>query len=369
MGKQIKKKIEEFDKSEMLIKDAFGRHSQKTKLELVNFTEKPLIADINLELLSFAVNKAEDFKISSKSSNRTKKVIMLAKFLFAKYKTPKILEQVWDINQKSNARALEYRKWFVCVGTGGSLHKEYLNTFLTKKESHFFINCPFTDISVDAAIVYSIAMAETSNAGLALRIAKSELATVNIRDEFWRNVVRFFAQKDKTPKSIVEINDLLDFLKAEKNNNPKFSIFGNGWTLASLKKRMVDWHYELSRAKEMGSYKWDGHAIPNFQYIKHEGKTNQEIWTIDQILTSKELLAEGKAQRHCVYSYRDGCRSSRISIWSMKMNGKRKVTIEVQNNGNIVQARRFSNILVKPEEDNLIREWANKNMLYPKYYR
>ena len=144
MGKQNKKKIEAFESSEMRFKQSIANHSNKVKVENATNQEVPAISEIEPELLHFAINDPYSFKYTLKSSNRDKKVRVLAKFLFSKYKTPKILEQVWDgptiqgrSGSKKKSSDIRYRKWFVCAATGGSLYKEHLKTFLTKKEVCF----------------------------------------------------------------------------------------------------------------------------------------------------------------------------------------------------------------------------------------
>jgi len=371
MGRQTRIKNEKEEAFENQFKNVFGHHSKNKKLALASQTEKPLLDDIDSELLQNAVNSVDTFKCNLKTSNRTKKVTLLAKHLFSKYKAPKILEQVWDSKYKTMQRSgtinksfLEYKKWFVCVGTGGSIHKEFFKGFLTKKEGHTFLMCPYTDLSVEQALVYSIAVCENSNVGNALRIAKSKLNEKNIKDEFWKNVIKFFAQEGKTPESINAINDLVDFIVAEKAANRHFSVFGNGLTLDSLKKRMIDWHYALRRMKAMGNIEWEGHDIDDFLLMRNEDKLNEEKWTINQIKSAKLLMEEGNAQHHCVASYKNNCINGNISIWSLKMNGKRKVTIELRNNGSIAQVRGYANRMATGEENSIIIEWCKVNNFY-----
>jgi hypothetical protein len=373
MGKQNKKKIEEFESNEMRFKQSIANHSNKQKVESLSQQEIPAITEIEDVLLPFAINDPQNFKYTLKSSDRDKKVRLLAKFLFSKYKTPKILEQVWDGpvvqgrgTTKKKSSALRYRQWFVCAATGGSLYKEHLKNFLTKKEGALFVNCPF-DLTIDQGVVYSIAFAEGNNAGTSLRIAKSKLNEKNYETEFWKNVIKFFAQEGKTPETIEKINDLVDFIQSQKMENAAFNIFGNGWTLSSLTKRMHDWHYDLRRTKKMGNFSWEGHDFKDFKFTKRKDEYNPEEWTITQIKTSKDLLDEGKQQHHCVFGYKNSCISGAASIWSLKVNGKRKVTIELRDNYCIVQARGFGNRKTTGEEDNFIRMWSNENNLTISY--
>lgn len=372
MGKSYKKKIAEFDEKEAKFKESIAIHSNKIKMEKLDETDIPLIEEIDEELLRFAVNNPKDFKDKSKSKNRDKKLLTFAKFIFVKYKTPKILDKVWASSYHEGKEMrhkninINYRKWFVCAATGGSIYKSYLKSFLTKKEAFNFINCPF-DLDINQALIYAIALSESENVGVSLKIAKSKINEKDYENVFWKNVIKFFSQENKTPDKIDDINDLVDFLNSEYDRNPNFNIFGNGWTLQSITKRMHDWHYNLNRAKKLGSFTWEGHEFKNFSYIKREDKIDREDWVITQIKSSKELLAEGSKQHHCVFGYKNYCIKGITSIWSLKMNNKRKVTIEVKSDGRIVQARGFANKKTTGEEDNIIRMWAKENNLQMSY--
>lgn len=93
MGKQNKKKIEAFESSEMRFKQSIANHSNKIKVENSTKQEVPAISEIEPELLTFAINDPDSFKYTLKSSNRDKKVRMLAKFLFQNTKHPKFLNK------------------------------------------------------------------------------------------------------------------------------------------------------------------------------------------------------------------------------------------------------------------------------------
>jgi hypothetical protein len=371
MGKQTKRKQDEAFEHEDKFKNVFAFHSKKVKDTSSAYVEKPLTAAFSEKHIQSAINDPEMFKCSLKGNNRNRKILLLAKHMFAQYKIPKILEKVWDEKEGrmviDESRFAEMTKgWFISAGNGESLYKVHLKSFFTKKEGHIFVNCPF-DISIKEALVYAVALAESGDVGISLRIAQSKMKDRDIKTEFNRQIIRFFAQKDKTPNSINEINDLIDYIVHEKSESPNFNLFGNGWTLQSLTKRMVDWHYALRRKKAMGNYEWEGHAVDGYTdtYIG----PNQEIheWSIHQIKNSKELHEEGTKQHHCVSSYRHSCVNGNVSIWSLRLDGKRKVTIELKNSGAIVQARGYANRKTTGQEDSIIQKWAKLNNLYCSY--
>ena len=73
--------------------------------------------------------------------------------------------------------------------------------------------------------------------------------------------------------------------------------------------------------------------------------------------------------RHCVYGYQDLCIKGSISIWSMKKclykedKGIRSVTIELGNDGTIVQARGIANRYIRSDEEKVLKKWAQVNYL------
>ena len=80
--------------------------------------------------------------------------------------------------------------------------------------------------------------------------------------------------------------------------------------------------------------------------------TDGEVhWTIQELLTSKELQAEGRAMNHCVSSYANNCLKGSASIWSMQVSdGKtsphRVMTVAVNNKSRVIsQARGKYNAL------------------------
>jgi len=365
MGKKTLEKLRERELKEESFKNFFANQGMKFKekeIQIKKSLETPLEGYIPSEFYGKRIREPRDFKAKFKTNDVDKKFVYFTKHLFCKYKTPKFFDKI-IVRNKLNKEKFE---WFVSAATGESLYKKYFKDFLTKKETHIFLNCPYEDFSIEEVFVYSVAFAECNDVGISSRIAKSKLREKNIRTDYWRNCIKFFANKDRVPESINDINDLVDYLQAEVLRNPNFDIFGNGFTLKSLQKRMVDWHYELKRAKEFGNFTWEGANIKDFVMYINKDKINEELIEIIQIKSSKELLNEGKVQHHCVFGYKQNCISGHCSIFSLRINGKIKVTIEVRGHS-VVQARGFANRITRGEEDYIIKQWMNANGLSRRY--
>jgi hypothetical protein len=375
----------------------FSKHNQKVKTEKPAFDMEAFV-DILRPYAEFWVNDPNKYQFKTKSSNPRKQLLELVKFTFATYRVPAQLAKIWEdripeppqtnyagwqarrrqhaqpagMNHMSRRRIVadDLAHWYICVAQGGSLYKQYAKKYLTKKEVHTLLTCPH-DLSINQIMVYAMAMTFAENEGVALRLARSKLNETAI-GEFLKTVIYFFAKNP--PKSIEETNDLLDFILtrhrefANIQGHAAFTM--SGQTLHGLRRKCQDWHYELRRIKDMGTYEWEGAPIPDEVIEMKNGEGNTVKWHFTQIKTSKALAAEGTAMRHCVYSYRDRCVRHEVYIFSLSSQSvygamiTKKVTLELRNDGSIVQARGVANRIMKAEERHIVKTWASRNGLY-----
>jgi len=384
MGRKTKlKQIERQTKLQLVQTSLFEnslRHKTKQEDTLTNYLQP---------YEEFWLCDPNDVVIKTKSSNKTKRLLELVRKTLNRYPVPKILEEVWDvtipvptdrfnrpINNLNNEKAsdsyikygIDFRKWYICVTTGGSLYKEYAKEFFTKKELNIFLN---SSLPIKSAVAFAIAYAESNDYSKSIRISKSNIIEKN-SISYWKDVIKYLSIQEVA--SINQINDIVDYLVDLINRHESLNLYGSGITYKGLLKRVDDWHKELGRVKVMGNKSWEGHAIPDSRFELKELK-EKTYWSMTQIKTSRELAAEGSAMRHCVYGYQHKCIASDISIWSMKKclhefdSGKRVLTIELNNNGEIVQARGVGNRFPKDFEEKVLKKWADDNYLKLKYYR
>ncbi|MBA7634563.1 hypothetical protein ES703_42149 [subsurface metagenome] len=108
-------------------------------------------------------------------------------------------------------------------------------------------------------------------------------------------------------------------------------------------------------------------GIWEFRRRLKDGNFISTIWIIEEILNSKDLADEGKAMKHCVYSYDERIASGKVSIWSLQKDSERKLTVEVENSSRtIVQAREKYNRLPDKKEMKILNKWASKKKLIVK---
>jgi hypothetical protein len=172
-------------------------------------------------------------------------------------------------------------------------------------------------------------------------------------------VARFFA---RNPTSVLEMNDLIDFLSEEGDGHAL-----EGRTLASLRRRMHEWHRTLRTRALVCGRTWKGCRLPDAQY-EIGGENGFAIWRLRQIKTDDALFREGERMHHCVVSYRRSCMNGDTSIWSLTCecppgNHNRGLTIELTSDGAIVQCRGFANRAPFPSEIEVVQLWAREHGL------
>jgi hypothetical protein len=90
----------------------------------------------------------------------------------------------------------------------------------------------------------------------------------------------------------------------------------------------------------------------------------EEIWTMDEILCSRELVREGAVMRHCLATYVDDVLEGSCSIWSLRCDSQRALTVEVKPARRlVVQARGEMNRRASASEPAMLRRWAQENRL------
>jgi PcfJ-like protein len=328
---------------------------------------------------SFALRPPELWRCRLKSRSHERRFIDLVRFVFARYGAPAHLERAWiseieddfvdDVRPRSRCRANparaaarpDLRRWYLIATQGGSLHKQAAHPYLSKLETHHFLAAP-DGLTADLAFWHAIARAGGADASAALRIARTRLADYSVASPFWRDVARFFARQ---PTTIAEMNDLIDFVSAAKEEDDGFSLKGR--TLAALRRRMQDWHRALQKQQAICGGSWPGSALPDVEY--RAGRDDKvAIWRFRQIKTGNDLFHEGQRMHHCVASYKQRCIGGEVSIWSLACEFPRGhinkgVTIELRRSGVIMQCRGFANRQPHANELTMVKRWAQEHGL------
>ena len=111
------------------------------------------------------------------------------------------------------------------------------------------------------------------------------------------------------------MDDLVDFLFVAKQEDAAFTLKGR--TLATLRRRMEDWHRAL-RKQPVDRRRRLGRPPPARRRLRdRQASISSAIWRFRQIKTGNELFREGQRMHHCVASYKFACMQGHVSIWSL----------------------------------------------------
>ena len=258
------------------------------------------------------------------------------------------------------------KKWFLTIASGGSLYKEHMKEFMTKKEVHLFLNSNYPGMIIDQHLWMAKLICMGADKEHATQITNTVIANREVSDKFWLDVARFFVVNNIRKD---EMREILDCLVDVKKENEDFSMKGR--TLQSIIRLSNNWHIDMTRKKACKNRVWEGYSIKDWafeQIIKlPTGSKGRRSWKIEQITSEKRLVSEGNRMGHCVYSYVRDCITGNCAIFHVTCDetfeNNSGLTIEVRNNGQIVQIKGKHNRSPRPHEEKVIKQWAQDNNL------
>lgn len=185
-------------------------------------------------------------------------------------------------------------------------------------------------------------------------------------DEFWLGVVDFFqATPMVDPRQFGPVCDWIHQKRSvgigHEPPQPGFSLRGR--TMASVLAHTTAWHRSLARLRAHSSSSlpfdtsWNGLPVANF-----EGGEEGRI-RIVQLTTFGQLVEEGRTLQHCVASYVESCRRGHCGIFSLRIEGRAVVTLEVAPEREIVQVRGRHNRGMATDERHWIGRWVKEAKL------
>ncbi len=254
---------------------------------------------------------------------------------------------------------------FMRAASGMSLHAILRDLFpvpLTRRMTALLIDTP-EDFNLIPALRRVQLLASGGSESLARAVSGTRLGREFQRNEdFWSAVLHWFCRQAVLEDS--EVGPLIDYIDHCRIHNQDFAITGR--SLKALRAGMRDWHRELARMEKLRGRVFDrsGFAEGIWEGRPLRSGLNPPLWTMEEILCSKDLAREGRVMHHCVASYNGGIESGWRSIWSLRMDDEPFLTIEVLNGTRqVVQARGRRNRSPRPAELNYLRRWSRDNAL------
>lgn len=253
----------------------------------------------------------------------------LVSHLFDRFHTPKFIRQIWLIDDLETQSQVWQLDLYLHLAAGRSVRRfPLLPCSLSKNAAAFFMQAP-DDFSPCAALQWAWMRSLGADPKLArLLVGQDCLAVPSERNEFWESVIRFLLKY--APISSDETVAIVRFIDDQKYQpadlvwgqgagrgplQPEFTLQGR--TLMSLRRHMANWRTEVQvtirSLPEPLPSTWKPTGIHSFRYWDGE-----QCWTIDELLSARELAIEGNIMEHCVATYTSTCARRKTTIWSMK---------------------------------------------------
>ena len=301
----------------------------------------------------------------------------LTRHLLAIYPVPVFMDDVWLFGNRKQ------QNWFIHIGSGKNIRTaKSLPICLTKKMAHYFLQAP-DKYSVLEAFRWAQIQALGGDKNLCDSFVDTRLGRRFKDDDFWLSVIRFLIGNPMLDRA--HVHPIIDYIWNEKYVDqheydadgrvrntgpaqPNFTMRGRSGD--SLLEQVENWHGRLGRATQpTTARRWHRWAIKDYKFV--EGNSSSESrreWSIRELLSSGELLAEGRKQKHCVASYASSCANGESSIYTMDIrdrNGERKLlTIEVSRRyRKVYQVRGKRNRLPTNAETQVVLRWSQANNL------
>ncbi len=311
-----------------------------------------------------------------RSHNAYRQFHSLVRHLTARYEVPTFLNTAWL--EGLTPKGVVHQRWFLHVAQGQNIRTAVgLPVPLSKRQAHLYLQAP-DDFDVLTAIRWAQVLDLGGDERLVRSVVATCIGTEFGHDEFWVTVFRWLVAQPMLDG--VHHGPLIDYLYDRKfvasvpNPNatlpgqplllpPQPNLTMKGRDPETLLRSVADWHRRLNRQKAARVTYWEPSGIPPFRH--EEGKDeNRKVYTITELLCSRDLEAEGRAMSHCVGTYSGSCASGRVSIWSLRLSDAvgletLLLTLEVlTQDRQIVQARQKYNKLPNPRELAILNRWA-----------
>ncbi len=293
----------------------------------------------------------------------------LLRHLFVQYDTPWFLYPAWMNMEDCHPDQLKWLVWFILMGQGGSL-KQAAKRFgwkLTRSYTEHLNQVP-----ADTDCIGAVLFAEVKRLGGSQRVYERLSGNAvfvwdptnpeDVRlsesgfEAFWRETVLWLSQFE-LEFTDEQCDDVLawavhEYTEARREGGKRFTWKGRSPTRAL--ERANRYHQELARPWQNKTWPkrgWDWQGGPNGE------------WEMIELATGEELYEEGRKMRHCVSGYVSYCMSGSAAIFSLRVNGERALTVQIEPARKVIaQARGICNRAATKEEKAVLEEWREERV-------
>ncbi|MGY8824125.1 MAG: PcfJ domain-containing protein [Candidatus Latescibacterota bacterium] len=255
----------------------------------------------------------------------------LLRHLLARFEAPCFMDVTFF--EGSDEHGLALQKWFISVANGGNIRDFDLPIKLTKRMGHALLTTPNDNrFSIERNLRWAQVKGMGGDAQLAKTVLHTRLGRNFEDDEFWGTVVLFLANNAMMdPEYIGPLIDYVHNMKfaprrivsedggIEEAPPPQPDFTMKGRSATKLLRQVDAWHGHLSREQDVIFESWPASGLRAFELEEEVESIGLVRWTVQELLSSWELSAEGRAMDHCVVSYSNQCANGKTSIWSIAL--------------------------------------------------
>lgn len=253
---------------------------------------------------------------------------------------------------------------FVHLAQGRSVQEAIelglLTATLNRAARHAFLQTKL-ECTVIEAVRHAQVRAFGGTHPLACELLNTFLGRELVDDDFWSRVIQWICERDEVEPG--RVGHALDRIRAARTRNP--ALAANTRTLSGIVREPEPQITAIVATPiEETPYRSSGFTPGEWTIDDPGGAAIRETWTLTEIRDPRELAIEGALLRHCVFTYHDRVRGGGCSIWSLRRDGARRLTIEVWNSTQrVVQVRGRKNRAPRTHEVSLLMRWAEANGL------
>jgi len=310
-----------------------------------------------------------------RSYNLDKQLVGLLNHMYVQYPVPAFLYQAClPTDDEFEKQHQMYRQWFVTLAQGGSFQK-LVKDYLTGREAYVLLSAP-----ASRRIHENVWWAKMKVAGIPNTVSEKLIDRIfgnyffDDPDGRLAEVIQFFGRFHGEMNKVT-FGEITDFLAWKLRNDPEFRMKGR--TIGSVVKLTNEWHRHMQKAGLSHKVEWKGLEMSQWELVERD-----QVWVVVELLNNRDLINEGRKQRHCVYSYVHWCSAGHSFIFSMRAYRKvragytdegniiwdrsselNRLTVEVNERRTVCQVRGRQNRLPTDDEKKVLRQWAGEKGL------
>jgi hypothetical protein len=285
----------------------------------------------------------------------------LVRHLLTRYKVPGFLEGEWALSPE--VPRLKWQCWYILLGQGGSLRRaaRHFNWTIVGNFQRYVREAPTGLSPLEVCLFAEVRRVGGGEKEFRAILAHSKLVfdptesgTPLAYLQSWDETVRWLISVRNDGLTSRQTHCILSWMLwgGEENRN-SFDRADVSWKKMGARQaleRALDFHNTSFDPDE--ETRWSGRGLD-----WRLGNSPPHDWEIVELTSNWELGMEGWLMKHCVHDYASRCEYGMTSIFSMRKGGERRLTIELNPLGRVVQVRGMENRAPTQEEIDVLEQW------------